>query len=1414
MPKGRLSPYFEVLSNPLSIYSNPEPSPGLGYTEKKRSIQDRIQAVMDLQHQAISNGHRTEVNPWLDMVGWAGHLQGYEKHRKELRALLEVPSTGSDQGDVQNQAADRPHRQKRQSQQSAAVEASEGVEQLFSFEEQMLKVICDNFDEVIRVGQHTVMEKVNWSVRFEINKKEQAKAERRPFHARLLDSTMARYRHVWKQLICYIIRSTLQQQREEILEQGSSVLEKPDDSFPRQPRFEFTQQQRFSYDKMWQCCRSSLESVHDNVHTSPEAATSDTLQPLQQTILRFLISLLDHQIRGNEFESGILSGLAVLGLDPDNGWVNALNYTPILSAVVKIARILVVQYAWETGGKSVLVDQTASCFKSVQRSVHRFMVIDQPVPMSRIYHIRTYGLKIRYSTTADGCVDWTGQGQQSQLSCNGIEFTKEQFQAMVRGVLYDCRRNLMEDILLLRKEEDQTILPSIMWDELRDNPSCDTLGWNFTHDKRNSWPETHSEWWLWERIHQGPDLRRQFLQNHEQTGPQPFRKGALKEWFLGLRRFKELLLFLVFICGGQPPRGSEILSVKHSNTIRSQRNFFVEDGMIVYVTEYHKGYSINGSTKIIHRYLPREVGELFVYYMWLVLPFEQQIAVEELQAQQLSPFMWPLDNADTARDHHTWHVENLTKILQCESARYMGQLGRFGTASYRHCAIALSRRFCGEQALQANGGDEEEQEEDETTWYNGDDAARDLQAGHGTHVAGMIYARGIYEALGVVASMRAQFRQESQKWHTHVLGFKPHLYDSIIRNRVHAICTDQANKRQRQSYLAMKSVNLPLQLQRLLGPGARFRGPQERALQAIMNQEDPVICVMGTGGGKSLLFMLPAFSQSDNTTVVVVPTISLREDMIQRCKDNGITYHEWKDTPPAGLVQIIFVIPESTLSNRFQRYLNLLRRDGCLARVVVDECHVVLDGTLTFRPVLQELGSLLRYSVQMVYLTATLPPEDEPTLFELLQIDPYRTRVMRSSTSRANIRYQIQEHDGTDSSIIAFIQQELERCRAISGRMIVYCNRISRVDQLATALRCPAYHSHLSAEAKSDAYRRLRAGDIDMIVATNGLGVGIDVPNIYAVIHTEMPHKLRDYSQESGRAGRDGTVSTATILRPAAETAIVDWRARPSHNRPMLISNGGEIHMQMFARGDSCRRVILDAYLDGQITRCRIRIQCEEDEALCDVCEQRQARIQEAQRMEARQHAEQEARQRRRQDWQEQVMRAGMAQEVAVTDIESMLAHWHDKCSVCYVRQEAEINHSLEQCRRTEQEDVWAETQRLVKTIKYANYSACFDCGVPQAICAQFKPHPKLAGLFQRRREEGHCQYANTVIPTVAAIIAEGRPEWRETIFAWMEADRVDYENDRDAVTKWFGKKIRWGGIEMCMLMKVFYTFGRLARSR
>ncbi len=146
----------------------------------------------------------------------------------------------------------------------------------------------------------------------------------------------------------------------------------------------------------------------------------------------------------------------------------------------------------------------------------------------------------------------------------------------------------------------------------------------------------------------------------------------------------------------------------------------------------------------------------------------------------------------------------------------------------------------------------------------------------------------------------------------------------------------------------------------MMGPTARFRPGQLETIESITKGQPVIIQIIGTGGGKSLSFMLPAFSSDGGTTVVVVPLVALREDMARRCEELRIDTLIWdsKTTPRAAA--IIFVTPESVHTEGFQLFINRLKERQQLDRIVVDECHMLLDSNKDFRSKMRELGHAIR----------------------------------------------------------------------------------------------------------------------------------------------------------------------------------------------------------------------------------------------------------------------------------------------------------------------------------------------------------------------------------------------------------------------------------------------------------------------
>ncbi|RMI97529.1 hypothetical protein CDV36_016209 [Fusarium kuroshium] len=293
------------------------------------------------------------------------------------------------------------------------------------------------------------------------------------------------------------------------------------------------------------------------------------------------------------------------------------------------------------------------------------------------------------------------------------------------------------------------------------------------------------------------------------------------------------------------------------------------------------------------------------------------------------------------------------------------------------------------------------------------------------------------------------------------------------------------------------------------------------------------------------------------------------------------------------------------MTKRFLDFLESRRAMAKIDRVVVDECHTILEGTPSFRPKLRELGQLALFGLQMVYLTATLPPSLEHDFFRTVNAREEDVVMIRARTTRGNVAYSVTSVAATTAreataAIVSHAKHVIDRKLEEypwPAKVIVYCQRVEATEDLAEKLGCDAYHREVDTrDGKAERLRlwmsgtrRGQYGEGRVIVATNALGLGIDVPDIRAVVHIEMPRTMADYAQQSGRAGRDGQRSEAIVIR-------LDAQGSSRRQRPLI---AGEAALEDYISGGVCRRVVLDSVMDGRSDR----VACEDGEELCDVCQ-------------------------------------------------------------------------------------------------------------------------------------------------------------------------------------------------------------------
>ncbi|KAJ5443111.1 hypothetical protein N7445_004862 [Penicillium cf. griseofulvum] len=1060
------------------------------------------------------------------------------------------------------------------------------------------------------------------------------------------------------------------------------------------PQYQFTPRQSRTWRELWRLAQAQAEvppgessttarSQGSPSHPDSQSYDAFSASPIQIACMDFCIELLNQRIGVSEYESAFVCALAVLGRT-SYGWMDTDSYPPILSKILKIARFIVLHKAVRLdpyvdeliasfrGHSSKLVlsaetpfdepgyllsgydnlsrtisPQTPSLYGESDSEVEqdqaaplqftqeqhqrprrftqwlhlmvtRFMVRGSQTPIQWLLDLRSYGLKVHFNSSQPGFITWTGE---DRILYKDLHFTMRDFRAFIHGLTHALQQILYEELLVCGAEA----LPPIPWDALMDDPAQGQPGWCFLDDPRTKLPVNGAEWMM-TRISREANLQRLFLDS--QKGQ--FRTTAIRSYLRAVVRFREKLSVAVHITGGQPSRAPELLSVRHRNTETAHRNIFIEDRLVVIATSYHKGFYTRNDTKLIHRYLPREVGELLVRYLWLVLPFLKRLQVltpEQTPTRTAEAYIWAPDPS-TGR---VWSSGRFREALRNESA--IGLHGHtLNISSYRDIAIGISRRFLRTasafpQNSYEEGDTEKEIEDGDNIDLEGSTGFNsvlghiaDLQAAHSSHVAGFIYGREITEQAGSTVQRRELFRQSSIDWHRFLAfsSIESPVYQGFRKRKRASWEQDYEERRTGRRYL-LRETNLTDALQSFFGDTTvRFRGIQARALQAIVAGESPIVTVMPTGAGKSLLFMLPAWV-AGGLTIVVVPLITLRADLRQRCTTLGILCVEWESRRPPDEASIVLVTPESALTEEFRTFLNRQQLIHQLDRIVIDECHLMLHQHSNFRPTFRKLSQLTNTNAQLVLLTATLPPSAEHQLWKRLHCTRENISLYRDRTSRHNVAYRVWRpliKRGFESMsqwiqmdcVARFIHQRVQV--GFPGRTIVYCSTITHTRTMAGLLGCEGFFAEQADRA--GILERFRGGMGKVLVATNALGMGIDIPDIRCVIHLGWPRTMLDYSQESGRAGRDGQPSEAIIIQPDSFHEPPIWFQLPAGaDEKQVQAHQADIRLvreYLDVPLDGCRRAVLDGYLDGDFDG-RTRIHCGDiiaqgvDEQRCDRCQ-------------------------------------------------------------------------------------------------------------------------------------------------------------------------------------------------------------------
>ena len=362
----------------------------------------------------------------------------------------------------------------------------------------------------------------------------------------------------------------------------------------------------------------------------------------------------------------------------------------------------------------------------------------------------------------------------------------------------------------------------------------------------------------------------------------------------------------------------------------------------------------------------------------------------------------------------------------------------------------------------------------------------------------------------------------------------------------------------------------------------QFRPNQRQIIEAALNNQD-LLVIMPTGGGKSLCFQLPALIKK-GVTVVVSPLIALMQDQVTALADNGIGATFLNSTLNAkqvrereslilqGKIKLLYVAPERLLSPSFLDFLAVIDNYLGLACLAVDEAHCVSDWGHDFRPEYRQIKQVRQRfpSVPILALTATATQQVREDIIQQLGLRD--TSIHIASFNRPNLYYEVQPK--TSKSY----QQLYQYIKGQKGSGIVYCISRKTVDQVAEQLQKDGidalpYHAGMNDQERSENQTRFIRDDVQIMVATIAFGMGINKPDVRFVVHYDLPRNLEGYYQESGRAGRDGEPAKCTLFFSFADARKIEYFINQKTEQNQQQKARQQLRQVLdYAEGTECRR--------------------------------------------------------------------------------------------------------------------------------------------------------------------------------------------------------------------------------------------------
>lgn len=332
-----------------------------------------------------------------------------------------------------------------------------------------------------------------------------------------------------------------------------------------------------------------------------------------------------------------------------------------------------------------------------------------------------------------------------------------------------------------------------------------------------------------------------------------------------------------------------------------------------------------------------------------------------------------------------------------------------------------------------------------------------------------------------------------------------------------------------------------------------FRSKQLDIINSLLSGNDTV-ALLPTGGGKSICFQVPALIMK-GVCVVISPLVALIEDQVKQLNDRNIkALYIPSGTPQNEIITLfdnvkyssckfLYLSPERVQSKFIQQKLKELD----ISFFVIDEAHCISEWGHDFRPSYTQLDILKEINPKnIIALTATATNKVLQDICNNLNLE--KPQLFKKTFSRDNLAYQV-----------FYTDDKLYKLRLIFKKnhapAIVYVNTRAKTKEISNYLNANGfksgfYHGGLSTIEKKQAYNNWMDETNPVMVATNAFGMGIDKSNVKIVVHYNIPNSIENYTQEAGRAGRNGQKSFAVTLTNKGDIQLAEDMHK--RNQPTL----------------------------------------------------------------------------------------------------------------------------------------------------------------------------------------------------------------------------------------------------------------------